>query len=89
MRLPSFWNYGDQRGKSGINSLAFDLGSDIIYFSYKTIVAFSTLDTGLVVSENVWGITTGKHLNWINRDKKSRLPHQQFMDELHEALGIA
>jgi len=39
------------------------------------------------VSENVWGPTTGKHLNWIDGgDKKSRLPYNQFQAEWEECL---
>lgn len=33
-----------------------------LYFSYRTIVAFSAPGFGRVISENVWSQTTGKHL---------------------------
>lgn len=28
------------------------------------------------VSNNEWSVTTGKHLNWVCEDKKSRLPSE-------------
>jgi hypothetical protein len=39
------------------------------------------------VHENVWGTTTGKHLNAIDGgDKKSRLKSAEFEKELNDAL---
>ena len=58
-----------------------------IYYSYATPVAFqqhsakvsSAINGVLIVSENVWSRTTGKHLTQIDGgDKKSRIPHDQF-----------
>ena len=58
--------------------------NDVVYYkSYNTIVAFDG-PKGLVVCENCWGSTTGKHLNWISRDKKSRLSSEQFDKELEK-----
>lgn len=56
------------------------------YFSYETIVAFHTKKRGLVISENVWSRTTGKHLNWINDDKSVRVPHDEFLKLLDEVI---
>ena len=59
-----------------------------IYYSYATPVAFhlhsakvrSDLNGVLTVSKNVWSRTTGKHLTQIDGgDKKSRIPHDQFV----------
>lgn len=36
------------------------------YFSYETCVAARLPGMGLVVSQNVWSKTTGKHLNTID-----------------------
>ena len=64
--LPYKWNYY----KEGSNSpaVAFrDENSGFTYFySYNTLVAFEHTLSGLVVRENVWGATTGKHLNAID-----------------------
>ena len=51
------------------------------FFSYDTLVAF-TDDNGLCIRENVWGTTTGKHLNWIDRDKSIRVDSKTFEDRL-------
>lgn len=65
-----------------------ELGGLTLYFSYRTVVAFRTSETGLVVSENVWSTTTGRHLNEIDDgDKKSRLPHAEFEQRLNEVLA--
>ena len=51
------------------------------YFSYSTCVAVRC-SLGLVVSQNVWSTTTGKHLNKIDggsKDAKAqRRPHDVF-----------
>lgn len=51
------------------------------YISYDTCVAF-TDDSGLVVSENVWSKTTGRHLNDIDPNKDKRIPHGEFSERL-------
>ena len=53
-----------------------------LWFSYSTIVAFRTADTGLVVCENIWSRTTGKHLNWLDPYKEHRLDREEFLRKL-------
>ena len=48
-----------------------------VYFSYDMVVAFMTSDTGLIVSENKWGATTGKHINAISTQE--RTPREGFV----------
>lgn len=69
----------NQNSAQNFNSVI--IGNVELYFSYSTIVAFRTPFTGLVVSENVWSNTTGKHLNWLC-DKDDRVPRQEFLDKL-------
>ena len=81
------WNYGN-RDSSSTNSLAFQLGAVTVYFSYETPVAFKASGHGLVVRENDWGNTTGKHLNWIDGgNHKLRLPGSEFEKQLQEVAG--
>jgi len=84
----SFRNYGDYSSSNyGAHSLEFNIGNISLYFSYKTVIAFHTPATGLKVCENIWGNTTGKHLNWIDGgNKKDRLSHSEFSAQLNEAL---
>lgn len=56
-------------------------GQVSLYFSYQTIVAVDGL-----VSENDWGKTTGKLLNELNPDKKTRVPHEQVLAKAQEQL---
>jgi hypothetical protein len=45
------------------------LGDTTIYFSYRTPIAFYGAN-GLVIRENDWGPTTGKHLNYVSTTAK-------------------
>ena len=81
------WNYGNySSGNYGAHTIAIDIGNITLYFSYNTIVAFRSYEHGLVISENNWGRTTGKHLNWINDNKKLRISHEEFEQKLTELL---
>ena len=56
-------------------------GSNTIYYSYNTTVAVKTpIET--YVSENVWSVTTAKHLNRIEEltgsNKEYRLLYKDF-----------
>ena len=58
-------------------------GSNTIYYSYNTTVAITT-PLGAYVSENVWTVTTAKHLNKIEEltgsDREDRLKYKDFRD---------
>jgi len=87
MNLPTITSYGDYSSQNyGMNTLRVDTASITLYYSYRTIVAFHTIKTGLVICENVWGTTTGKHLNWINPDHSVRLDYETFNKELEATL---
>ena len=83
----SIQNYGNySSGNYGAHTLQVSIGRLDFYFSYQTVVAFRN-GSGLRVSENDWGSTTGKHLNWIDGgQKKTRLPRAQFQAELDTLL---
>ena len=82
----SFETYGNYSSNNyGVNALVFtDVNKVDYYFSYKTLVAFDHKSTGLVIRENIWGNTTGKHLNWIDDDKSKRVNENTFIDKLCE-----
>ena len=68
------------------NFYELELGKVDIYFSYETPIAFRT-NGKLVVSENAWGATTGKHLNQIDGgDKKGRISREEFKSLLETTL---
>lgn len=63
------------------------IGNVDLYFSYETVVGFRAPGYGLVVCENVWSTTTGKHLNWLDGGQKhSRTPYYEFEKKLEEVL---
>ena len=85
--LPSISSYGDYASSNyGAHALRVTIGSLTVYFSYKTPVAFQT-PHGLVCSENVWSTTTGKHLNWIQPNKKNRIPNAEFEQRFKDVLA--
>jgi hypothetical protein len=67
------------------NMTLVDIGTLSLYFSYKTVIAFSS-PNGLRIRTNVWGPTTGKHLNYLSADKTRRIEGSAFEKELAETL---
>ena len=60
-----------------------NIGDKTIYYSYNTTVAVKTpIDT--YVCENVWSVTTAKHLNRIEEltgsDKEYRMRYKDFRE---------
>ena len=87
MNLPTISSYGNyESGNYGAHTLCVDFDNFRLYYSYETIVAYYDLQDGLVCSTNVWGNTTGKHLNWIEPDKKRRIEYGRFEVMLQEML---
>lgn len=64
-----------------------ELNDITLWFSYKTVVGFHTSKTGIVCIENLWGPTTGKHLNSIQPDKKKRVSNEKFNEMLETVLN--
>lgn len=89
IELPSISSYGEYSSDNyGAHTLKVHFMSVTLYYSYRTIIAFSSPHDGLVVCENQWGPTTGKHLNWIDGgDKKSRVNRREFQEKLQSALS--
>ena len=64
-----------------------NIGNNTVYYSYNTTVAIKTpIDT--YVSENVWSVTTAKHLNRIEEltgsNKEYRMRYKDFIDFLEK-----
>ena len=64
-----------------------------VFYSYSIPIAFQHLqDNVLRISENVWSITTAKHLNWVEdfvgvERKTGREPNAEFKKNLDNARG--
>ena len=88
------WNYGNYSSDNyGSHTQAFsDSEGPSYYFSYNTLIAVVTRTGEEFIRENVWGQTTGKHLNWINPDHSIRLSGKEFetaVTKLHLELEVA
>ncbi len=55
-----------------------DFGFVSVWFSYETAIAFQFEGRPIVVAENIWSKTTGKHLNSIDPEKKCRVDYETF-----------
>jgi len=79
------WKYA--RGNNN-QAIYIDYMNVTFYMSYNTCVAFSSIPTGLVVQHNIWGTTTGAHLNAIDGggigDKAKRVNSKEFEAKLAE-----
>ena len=89
--LPKISSYGkyDSRGY-GSRTLRVSTNGVDIFFSYETIVAFRADGCGLVVHQNDWSRTTGKHLTWIDGGgwrKKERVSDERFMQLWREFVS--
>lgn len=89
MEIPSIKSYGNYKNDNyGVHALSVRLGQITLYFSYDTVIAYEDYQDGLVVRENDWSTTTGKHLNFLDGgDKKSRKSATEFHQMLQAALG--
>jgi len=56
-----------------------------IWFSYETPIAVRVRGE-TYISNNEWSSTTGKHLNYISRDKSIRIPHSDILKIIEEEL---
>lgn len=75
--LPRISSYGPYGSNYGMHCLQIDLGCVTIWYSYDTPIAFR-VKGDMVVRENSWGTTTGKHLNAICPDKSRRISSDEF-----------
>ncbi len=62
----------------------------IIWFSYETPIAClpdQDIPSDLLITKNIWSVTTGKHLNIINPDKSIRIENHVFNEKLKRAIN--
>ena len=82
----SISNYGNYSSDNYRSSRVVSIGSLDLYFSYDSVVAFRDSNTGLVIRENDWSKTTGRHLNAINPDHSIRIKSEEFEKKLNKCL---
>lgn len=90
MNLPKIESYGQYKsGNYGVNSLSVSFPNGFtLYYSYETIIAYRG-NNGLIVRQNSWSTTTGKHLNWIDGGRKEdRIKGTQFEAVLNDELKL-
>lgn len=68
------------------NFTVVQLGNLSVWFSYETPIAFQSGHGRIVVRENEWGPTTGKHIGYVNPDKGARVDGVVFESMLARVL---
>lgn len=71
----------------GANFHMVDLGKVCVWFSYETPIAFKADKFPTVVRENVWGATTGKHLNWVDGGDKEAKERRVSSEDFNAAMN--
>ena len=90
--LPTFETYCKKTSPQNALVLTFPRGHRAaqrvrIWYSYRTPVAFSVEGGPIVVRENDWKQTTGRHLSAIDGgDTATRIPGEQFERRLAEII---
>ena len=79
------FNYGNYSSSNYGSCRGVTIGKLTLYFSYETVIGFED-EKGEFISENVWSTTTGRHLNWLENDKKARIQHSVFINKLDDCL---
>ena len=71
----------------GSNFANVTVGKLELAFSYKTVIGFAS-GARWVISENLWGPTTGKHINALPSGslKSTRVSRPDFEEQLNRAL---
>jgi len=76
----------------GTNANRVTVNGIDLYYSYKTLVAFRSDKSGLVVHQNDWRQTTGGHLNAIDggstEARKARVDAKTFAKLFAKATGV-
>lgn len=74
------------------NLTRVDLGKLRLWFSYETIIALQTQNNDVIISENIWSKTTGRHINIIKEGYKhlqvDTKTFQEQVDKLKERLYV-
>ena len=73
-------------GREDPNAKVLYFGPLIVWFSYWTPIAFQVRGRERVVRRNDWSITTGKHLNEVDRRDGTRISGTEFEQRLNAAL---
>jgi len=71
----------------GANFHMVDLGKVCVWFSYETPVAFKADKFPTIVRENVWGTTTGRHLNRVDGGDKEAKARRVSSEDFNAALN--
>jgi len=79
---------GNYNENSASNANYIEIWGVRFFYSYDTCVAVD-YGRGLKICKNIWSNTTGKHLNWIDRDHSIRITEGEWHKEIKKALAWA
>ena len=87
IKLPKITRYSKLGYKQ---SFVVHINDIKIYYSKDVPIAFETPESGLVVCKNIWGPTTGNHLNTIDgggKNHKKRVSYVEFEKLWQQYIG--
>ena len=85
--MPQISGYGKYESDNyGVNCLKVDFDNLTLWYSYRIVIAYRAIGENIVIRENSWSTTTGKHLNWIDDDKSKRIDSNEFEKLLSRTL---
>lgn len=79
--------YGDYKSDWNGRAMKLVLDGITIWFSYSTPIAFRNHGGKIVATENRWGTTTGRHLNFLEPNKDRRVDADTFAAMLDATLS--
>jgi len=65
------------------NFHCLEINGKVIYFSYETPIGFdrsTAKESHFAVSDKFFSVTTSKHQNLIDIDKRFRIPHDELIN---------
>lgn len=83
VRVTNYGEYADD--KYAAHCMSFTDGDSVYWFSYNTLVAFR-IKGEFHIRKNIWGTITGKHLNWICKDKTIREDEEVFNENYKRCI---
>ena len=88
MKTMNAYSYGDYSSDNyGVHCMTMrDEYGNQFWFSYETLVAFRCKGE-FHIRKNIWGSTTGKHLNWIDPDKSIGESSDEFEANYHRLMS--
>lgn len=69
----------------GVNAIFIKIDNLVLYFSYRTLVGVKVEDYK-IACQNIWGNTTGKHINLLKEKGFSQYDRDRFLSHVQSIM---